>query len=93
MRLTLETFPIDAATIVLVVVVTRLFERFVTVIVTVLVDESGAVTQSRVVRGVEQNVGINEAALEAAKTARFEPATKDGVRVKVWYTFSMPFRL
>jgi outer membrane biosynthesis protein TonB len=38
-------------------------------------------------------VGINEAALAAARTARFEPATKDGVRVKMWTTLRLPFRL
>ncbi len=64
-----------------------------TVVITVLVDENGMPSQPRVVRGVDQNVGINEAALAAIQTARFAPATKDGVKVKVWYTLSMPFRL
>jgi TonB family protein len=64
-----------------------------TVVITVLVDENGAPSQPRIVRGVDQNVGINEAALAAIQTARFTPATKDGVKVKVWYTLSMPFRL
>ncbi len=52
--------------------------------VEVLVDESGAVRDSRFVKKVAQNVGLNEAALTAAQQAKFRPATKSGVRVKMW---------
>jgi TonB family protein len=61
--------------------------------VAVLVDENGAVVDARVSRGINQNVGLNEAALSAARTARFKPATKEGVRVKVWTTMKFPFKL
>ncbi len=61
--------------------------------VAVLVDENGAVSQARVTKPISQNVGLNEAALAAAKTARFRPATKDGVRVKVWTAIRFPFKL
>jgi TonB family protein len=57
------------------------------------VDETGNVIETRLIDGVPQRVGINESALEAAKNARYEPATKDGVRVKVWTTLRLPFRL
>ena len=43
--------------------------------------------------GVRQNVGINEAAIETARSARFKPATKGGVRVKTWYRLTIPFKL
>ncbi|HEX4952197.1 MAG TPA: TonB family protein [Thermoanaerobaculia bacterium] len=64
-----------------------------TVEVAVLVDENGSVTEARVAKGVRQDVGLNEAALAAARTAKFRPATKDGVRVKFWYTMKFPFQL
>lgn len=64
-----------------------------TVVVSVLVDENGRVIDVRLDQGVSQNVGINEAAIEAARSARFEPATKQGVRVKMWYTLRIPFKL
>jgi TonB family protein len=63
------------------------------VVISVLVDETGNVIETRLIDGVPQRVGINESALEAAKNARYEPATKDGVRVKVWTTLRLPFRL
>jgi protein TonB len=61
--------------------------------VEVLVDENGNVAQARIVKRVAQNVGLNEAAEAAARTARFKPATKDGVRVRMWFTLTFPFRL
>jgi outer membrane biosynthesis protein TonB len=42
---------------------------------------------------VRQNVGINEAAVAAARRAKYQPATKDGVRVKMWTNLRLPFRL
>jgi TonB family protein len=61
--------------------------------VEVLVDENGAVRDSRFVKKVTQNVGLNEAAMTAAQQAKFRPATKSGVRVKMWYTLTFPFKL
>jgi len=42
---------------------------------------------------VSQNVGINEAAQVAARSAKFRPATKEGVRVKTWHRLTIPFKL
>jgi TonB family protein len=56
-----------------------------TVRMSVLVDEEGRVTETRLLEGVPRKVGINEAALAAAAKARFSPAIKDGTRVKMWY--------
>jgi TonB family protein len=64
-----------------------------TVVLSLLVDENGLVADVRLERGVSQNVGINEAAVSAAKKAKYQPATKDGVRVKMWHTLTIPFKL
>jgi len=64
-----------------------------TVVLSLLVDENGRVLDVRLEHGVRENVGINEAAIAAAKSARFRPATKDGVRVKVWHQLTIPFKL
>jgi TonB family protein len=64
-----------------------------TVVVSLLVDETGRVAETRLDSGVSQNVGINEAAVAAARSAVFSPATKSGVRVKMWYQLKIPFKL
>lgn len=64
-----------------------------TVVVSVLVDENGQVQDARVSEPIKQNVGLNEAALSAARSAHYKPATKDGVRVKMWTRLRIPFKL
>jgi TonB family protein len=64
-----------------------------TVVVSVLVDENGQVQDVRMAEPIKQNVGLNEAALSAARSARYKPATKDGVRVKMWTRLKIPFKL
>ncbi len=64
-----------------------------TVVLSLLVDENGRVIDTKVERAVTQNVGINEAAVSAARGAKFEPGTKNGVRVKMWYQLTIPFKL
>jgi TonB family protein len=61
-------------------------------VIALLVDENGRVQEARVASGPTQN-GLGEAALAAARTARYQPATKDGVRVKVWTRLRIPFKL
>ncbi|MEM7048736.1 MAG: TonB family protein [Acidobacteriota bacterium] len=63
------------------------------VVLSVLVDENGKVIDTRLTQGIERKVGINEAALEAAGTAKYQPATKNGVEVRMWTTLRLPFRL
>ncbi|HEX7581255.1 MAG TPA: TonB family protein, partial [Thermoanaerobaculia bacterium] len=48
-----------------------------------LVTEKGTVSETRLVRPSPYKF-VDEAAVAALKAARFEPATKDGVRVKMW---------
>ncbi|HSN87910.1 MAG TPA: TonB family protein, partial [Thermoanaerobaculia bacterium] len=63
------------------------------VVVSVLVDENGRVQDVRMVEPIKQNVGLNEAALGAARNARYRPATKEGVRVRMWARLRIPFKL
>ena len=57
----------------------------------VLVDENGRVADAQRA-GAKAGFGFDEAALEAARRAQFTPATKDGVRVKMWYTLRVKFQ-
>ncbi len=61
------------------------------VIVQFVVDETGAVTDPFVVRGI--GGGADEEAIRAVQTLRFEPAQKDGKAVKVNMTLPVTFRL
>lgn len=63
------------------------------VVISALVNEEGRVTDVRILRGVNQNVGINEAARDAVLGSTFRPGTKDGVRVKAYKTITVPFKL
>jgi TonB family protein len=62
------------------------------VVMSVLVDENGAVQDVRVLRGIKPDLGLDEAATSAMRNWRFKPATKDGMRVKTWSTQTMLFR-
>jgi serine/threonine-protein kinase len=57
----------------------------------VLVDENGRVVEAQRV-GAKAGFGFDEAAIEAARRAQFNPPTKDGVRVKMWYTLRVAFQ-
>ncbi|HEV7667276.1 MAG TPA: TonB family protein [Thermoanaerobaculia bacterium] len=63
------------------------------VVLAVLVDENGRVAEARLVEPIKQKVGINESALAAARGAQYRPATKGGVRVKMWTRLRIPFKL
>lgn len=54
------------------------------VIVLVLVDEDGKVSQARLQQGVAAKSGINEAVIDAVRRSKFRPATKNGIPVKMW---------
>ncbi len=54
------------------------------VVILALVDENGAVQSARVQTGVGSLTGVNQAIVDAVKKARFRPATKDGVPVKMY---------
>lgn len=68
-------------------------KREATIGILVLVDENGAPVATKVQEGDPFGVGFDEAALTAVRAARFEPATKDGVAVKMWKLVRVGFRL
>src|SRR6202007_2174324 len=49
------------------------------VVVLVLVDETGEVTDARLQQAIPTKSGVNEAVLDGVRRARFRPATKYGV--------------
>jgi protein TonB len=53
------------------------------VIVLVLVDENGRVAEARLQKGVAQPA-VNDAVLAGVRNAKFHPATKNGIPVKMW---------
>jgi TonB family protein len=56
------------------------------VVVLVLVDETGEVADARLQQAIPTKSGVNEAVLDGVRRARFRPATKYGVPVKMWRT-------
>ncbi len=63
------------------------------VVVAVLVDETGAVLQALVQHSEPRGLGFEEAALAAARAARFVPAQRDGVAGKMWTDLPFEFSL
>jgi eukaryotic-like serine/threonine-protein kinase len=53
------------------------------VVVLVLVDENGKVTEARIQQGLSQ-AAVNDAVLAGVKGAKFRAATKNGTPVKMW---------
>jgi TonB family protein len=64
-----------------------------TVILSILVNETGSVSEVRVLRAVGGSSGLNEAAIAAAKQWKFKPALMQGKRVKIWITYPVSFKL
>ncbi|MBV9494795.1 MAG: energy transducer TonB, partial [Acidobacteria bacterium] len=64
-----------------------------TVMLNVLVSESGQVLDVRVIRGVAKSVGLNEAAEQIVRRSSFSAPTLNGVRVKAWTTVPIDFKL
>ena len=64
-----------------------------TVVMSVLVSETGSVIEVKIIRGVNLPVGLNEAAVQTMRRSTFSPATKDGVRVKSYVTVPVEFKL
>lgn len=65
--------------------------REATVDVQVLVDENGHVLEATI-QGKRARFGFDDAALDAARKSVFEPAEKDGVRVRMWTTIRFVFK-
>ena len=63
------------------------------VIVRALVSEDGNVLETELLRGVSQNVGLNEAAIEMVRGGKFKPGRVGDVQVRVWKTIPIPFKM
>jgi protein TonB len=66
-------------------------KRAAQVDIKVLVDEKGRVLDAERI-GAKAGFGFDESALDAARRATFQPATKEGVRVKMWTTLRVNFK-
>jgi TonB family protein len=62
------------------------------VIVTVLVSETGSVLDVRILRG-DPRFGFNDAAMRAVRNMRFSSPMKNGKRVKTWFPQTINFKL
>lgn len=62
-----------------------------TVVVEAVIDESGRVTNVRVIKPLP--MGLDQAAVEAVRSWRFKPSTLAGRPVKVYFTLTVHFTL
>ena len=58
-----------------------------------LLDREGTVDRVKVLRGIPDHPEFEQAAVAAIMEWRYEPATKDGKPVAVWFTVIMDFTL
>ncbi|MGA2531629.1 MAG: TonB family protein [Candidatus Aminicenantales bacterium] len=54
------------------------------VTVNALIDETGSVINTGILKGLKDDMGLEKAAADAVRKWKFQPAKKDGVNVKVW---------
>jgi len=69
----------------------RRLNKAATVDVRVLVDERGKVLETEA-PGIRAGYGFDEAAVDVARRATYNPASKDGVRVKMWTVLRVAFK-
>jgi protein TonB len=63
-----------------------------TVIVNALISEKGSVVKTEIIQGIKGAVGFDQAAVQAVRRWKFEPATIKGIKVKVWMPISIVFK-
>jgi TonB family protein len=63
-----------------------------TVLMRVLVDETGKPAKIEILRDVTPNVGLGASSVQALEQWRWKPATKNGVNVKTWMAVQVPFK-
>jgi protein TonB len=56
-----------------------------TVRVAVLVGEDGRALEVRLDQGIDSQIGLEQDLVEAARRALYEPASRDGEPVRMWY--------
>jgi len=59
-----------------------------TILISALITESGSVADTRILKKSSYSA-VDDAAINALRTSKIDPATKNGVRVKMWKTFSI----
>jgi TonB family protein len=64
-----------------------------TVLLRVLVDETGKPEKVEVLRDTSPRVGLADVSVDAIRNWAWQPAVKDGKRVKTWITVPIPFKL
>lgn len=60
--------------------------------VNALIDERGNVIDTGILKGIQDDNGLGKAAEIAVRKWKFQPATKNGVAVKVWKSFVIVFK-
>ncbi|HEX2696005.1 MAG TPA: energy transducer TonB, partial [Acidobacteriota bacterium] len=63
------------------------------IMINVLISETGDVIQTAVIGGDKGSMGFDKAAENAVRKWKFSPAEKDGVPVRVWKPVTIGFRL
>jgi protein TonB len=63
------------------------------VTVNALIDESGTVINTGILKGLKDDMGLEKAAADAVRKWKFQPAKKDGVNVKVWKPIIITFKV
>ena len=64
-----------------------------TVVVYARIDTEGVVAGTKIVKSLGENNGCDEAAIEALKSIKWEPAKQRGKKVAVWVSVPVKFRL
>jgi TonB family protein len=63
-----------------------------TITVNALINESGNVVDTGILKGLKDDMGLEKAAEAAVRKWKFQPAKKDGVNVKVWKPVVITFK-
>lgn len=63
------------------------------IIVRALISEEGRVLETELLRGVSQNVGLNEAAIQMVRGGKYQAGRMGDVPVRTWKTIPIPFRI
>ncbi len=62
------------------------------VTVNALINEAGNVSDTGILKGLKDDMGLEKAAADAVRKWKFQPAKKDGVNVKVWKPIVITFK-
>ncbi len=63
------------------------------IMINLLISETGDVIQTAVIGGAKGSLGFDKAAENAVRKWKFAPASKDGVPVRVWKPVTIAFKL